>query len=167
MRWERLFSDLEAQAGDIELDERDVLVDELRDGEWAETSWRDLAGGRVTLEVRGAGPVEGRVTLVNDRLLQLTGERIDHIIAASAVLVLVTAERRADAAGRVEAALGWGHVFRALRDAGEAVAIRLVDGSLREGIPEVVGRDFVRLTSAAGRRQDVVWTAIAMVSGRS
>jgi hypothetical protein len=167
VRWDRLFGELEAQAADIEQDERDELVDELRDGEWAETSWRQLAGGRVTLEVLGAGRVEGDVTLVNERLLQLTGDRGDHVIATSAVLVVVAAEHRVDEAGRVEAALGWGHVFRALRDAGEEVSVRLVDGSLREGIPEVVGRDFVRMTTASGRRQDVVWTAIAMVSGRT
>jgi hypothetical protein len=34
MRWERLFHELEAQAGDLEMQERDALVDELRDGEW-------------------------------------------------------------------------------------------------------------------------------------
>jgi hypothetical protein len=167
VRWNRLFDELEAQAGDLERDERDLLVNELRDGEWAETSWRDLAGGHVAVEVMGSGLVEGRVTLVNQHLLQLSGDRVDHVVAAAAVLVLVSAERRSDETGRVESALGWGHVFRALRDAGEEVAIRLVDGSTREGTVEVVGRDFVRLASVSGRRQDVVWSAIAVVSGRT
>jgi PAS domain-containing protein len=167
VRWDRLFEELEAQASDIERDERDALVDELRDGEWSQTSWRDLVGGSVALEVLGAGRIEGRATLVNERLVRITGERVDHVVAASAVLAVHSAERRADEPGRVGAALGWGHVFRALRDAGEPVVIRLVDGSSREGVPDVVGRDFVRLTAPSGRRQDLVWTAIAMVSGRT
>jgi len=166
MRWDRLFDELEAQAADLEHDERDALVDELRDGDWAETSWRDLLGGTVALEVLGAGRVDGRVNLVNERLIQLTGEHVDLVVAAAAVLVVHDAERRADEPGRVATALGWGHVFRALRDAGEEVTVRLVDGSSRTGRPEVVGRDFVRVVTAAGRPQDVVWAAIALVSGR-
>lgn len=166
VRWDRLFAELEAQATDIERDERDALVDELREGEWAETSWRDLAGGRVVVEVRGAGRVEGIVTLVNERLLQLTGDRVDHVVAARAVLALHEAERRAEVAGRVAASLGWGHVFRAVRDAGEEISVRLVDGSSRDGVVEVVGRDFVQMAGPAGRSQVVVWTAVSMISGR-
>ena len=49
MRWERLLEDLEARAGDLELEERDALVDELRDGDWGRTSWRQLLGGRVVV----------------------------------------------------------------------------------------------------------------------
>ncbi len=166
VRWDRLFDELEAQASDIEREERDALVDELRDGEWAETSWRDLCGGTVVLEVAGSGRISGHVELVNDRVVQLTGDRVDHVIAVPAVLALHEAERRADDPGRVGASLGWGHVFRALRDAGEEIAVRLTDGTGRDGIVEVVGRDFVRLVTPAGRAQDVPWTAIAMVSGQ-
>ncbi|MET0929293.1 MAG: hypothetical protein ABWX74_07230 [Aeromicrobium sp.] len=167
MRWDRLFDDLEAQAAEIERDERDALVDELRDGDWAETGWRQLLGGTVALEVRGAGRVEGEVVLVNERLVHLSGPRIDQVVAASAVMVVHATERRADDTGRVAAALGWGHVFRTLRDAGEGVSVRLVDGTSRDGTIEVVGRDFVRLTTASGRGQDVLWAAIALVSGRT
>lgn len=167
MRWDRLFDDLEAQAADIERDERDALVDDLRDGDWAETSWRQLLGGTVALEVRGAGRLEGEVVLVNEHIVQLRGERMDHVIAVGAVLVVHAAGRRADEAGRVGSALGWGHVLRALRDAGEPITIRLLDGSARQGTIEVVGSDFVRVVADSGRRQDVVWTAIAVVSGEA
>jgi hypothetical protein len=166
VRWDRLFDDLEAQVAEIERDERDALVDELRDGDWAGTSWRQLLGGMVALEVVGAGRVEGEVALVNEHLVQLTGDRVDHVIAASAVTVVHAAERRADEPGRVASSLGWGHVFRALRDDGEPIAVRLLDGSTREGTVEVVGKDFVRLVTTSGRVQDVVWSAVAMVSGR-
>lgn len=167
VRWDRLFDDLEAQAGDVERDERDALVDELRDGEWAETSWRHLLGGRVVVEVLGGGRVEGVVTLVNDHVLQIAGDRTDHIVAAEAVTVVHAAERRAVDAGRVGSSLGWGHVFRTLRDTAETVSLRLLDGSAREGTIDVVGADFVRVTTPAGRSQDIVWAAIVMVSGRT
>ena len=162
-----MFEDLEAQVDELERDERDALVEELRDGDWAETSWRDLLGGRVVLEVAGAGVLEGEVALVNERLVQLAGERMDHVVAADAVVAVHATQRRADETGRVSDALGWGHVFRAVRDAGQVVVIRSIDGSSREGTIVVVGRDFVRLGMIAGRTQDVAWSTIAVVSGRS
>ncbi|MET0449669.1 MAG: hypothetical protein ABW004_14735 [Aeromicrobium sp.] len=167
MRWDRLFEDLEAQAADIEREERDALVDELRDGDWAETSWRGLLGGTVVLEVRGVGRVEGEVVLVNEHVVHLSGPRADQVVAVPAVMAVHATQRRADEPGRVASSLGWGHVFRTLRDAGESVTIRLVDGSTRDGTIDVVGRDFVRVMTASGRAQDLVWTAIAVVSGRS
>jgi hypothetical protein len=165
VRWDRLFADLEAQADELEREERDAFVAELRDGDWTKTRWRELLGGRVTLEVVGGGRVEGVVTLVNEQVLQLAGGRVDHVVSARAVTVVHATERRADDVGRVAAALGWGHVFRALRDAGEQIVVRLTDGSSREGNVEVVGADFVRLRTSGDRRQDIVWTAIVMVSG--
>ena len=166
MRWDRLFDDLEAQAEELERAERDALADELRDGDWAETHWRDLLGGVVTLEAASGALLTGTVTLVNRTLVQISGDRVDHVVSADAVTVVHASERRADPTGRVAAALGWGHVFRALRDAGEDVVVRLVDGSSREGVVTAVGADFVRIATPAGLAQDVVWTAIVVVSGR-
>ena len=167
MRWERLFEDLEARAADLELDERDALVDELRDGDWAQTSWRQLLGGHVVLSVHGADRVEGEVTLVNDRVVHLRGDAMDHVVSAAAVMAVLSSERRADATTTVGDSLGWGHVFRALREAGEEIRVRLVDGSVRDGAVVVSGRDFVRLRSGSGRDQVVPFESIAVVSGRT
>jgi hypothetical protein len=167
MRWDRLFEDLEAQAAELELDERDALVDELRDGDWAQTSWRQLLGGHVVLAVRGADRIEGVVTLVNDRLVHLRSQGQDHVISAAAVMTVHSSERRADAPTAVGDALGWGHVFRALREAGEEIRVRLVDGTVREGSVLVAGRDFVRLRAESGRGQVLPFDAIAVVSGRT
>ncbi|MEJ7633994.1 hypothetical protein [Aeromicrobium sp.] len=166
MRWDRLFEDLEAQAGDLELDERDALVEELRDGDWAQTSWLHLLGGRVVLAVRGAERVEGLVTLVNDQVVHLRGEGMDHVVSSLAVLAVHSSERRADAPTAVGGALGWGHVFRALRDASEEIRVRLTDGTTRDGSVLVVGRDFVRLQAASGHDQVLPFAGIAVVSGR-
>lgn len=167
MRWERLFEDLEARAVDLELDERDALVDELRDGDWAQTSWRQLLGGHVVLVVRGADRVEGDVTLVNDRLVHLRGDAMDHVVNASAVLAVQSTQRRADPTTTIGDAMRWSHVFRALREAGEEVRVRLVDGSARDGTVVVAGRDFVRLRAVSGLDQAVPFEAIAVVSGRT
>jgi hypothetical protein len=167
MRWERLFNELEAQAGDLEMQERDSLVEELRDGEWADTSWRSLLGGHVVLDVAGLGRVEGDAMLVNQHVIQLRGEQIEHVIGTSAVSAVISAERRADEPSVVSAALGWGHVFRALRVEGEPVRVRTIAGSIVDGTIDVVGADFVRVREESGRDQTLPFAAVAVVSGRT
>jgi len=164
VRWDRLFADLEGQAADLELEERDALVSELRDGEWAETSWRDLAGGHVVLEVDGLGRVEGEARLVNDTVVHLASERVEHVVAASAVLEVVASERRAPAPTTVTSRLGWGHVLRAARDDGDRVRLARTDGVSVDGTVDVVGRDFVTVTSDSGRTRRVPFAAIAALT---
>lgn len=164
MRWDRLFADLEGQAEDLELEERDALVNELRDGEWAETSWRDLAGGHVVLEVAGLGRVEGEARLVNDHVLHLAMERVEHMIASSAVLEVVSSEQRAVAPTTVTSRLGWGHLFRAAKDDGGRTRITRTDGQIVDGTVDVVGRDFVRFETTTGRRRTVPFVAVAALT---
>lgn len=168
MRWDRLFADLEGQADDLELAERDVLVDELRDGTWAETAWRDLVGGQTVLEVHGLGRVEGDVQLVNDHVVHLDAGSVEHVVATSAVLGILASERRAPEESVVSSRLGWGHVFRAARDEDSALRVTRADGTTVEGRVDVVGRDFVRIASDAGRTRMVPFAAVAAVtlSGR-
>jgi hypothetical protein len=167
MRWERLFDDLEAQATDLELEERDALVAELRDGEWAQTSWTALLGGEVTLEVRGAGRVDGVVVRVNEVLTHLRGPRGDRVVANAAVTGVVATSRRADAPSAVSRALGWGPALRALREAAEDVRVTRVDGTDVDGMVDLVGQDFVGIRTPAGRSVLVPVTALAVVSGRA
>ena len=168
MRWDRLFADLEGQADDLELAERDVLVHELRDGTWAETSWRELVGGRTVLEVSGLGRVEGDVQLVNDQVVHLGGGSVEHVVAAAAVLAVVSSERRPPQESVVSSRLGWGHVFRAAREEDSTVRITRTDGSAVDGRVDVVGRDFVRVVSDGGRTRAVPFAAVtaATLSGR-
>jgi hypothetical protein len=166
VRWDRLFADLEGQAADVELEERDVLVSELRDGAWAETTWRDLVGGHVVLEVAGLGRVEGEARLVNDTLVHLGSGPNDagpaeYVVAAEAVLEVVRAERRAVPITAVASRLGWGHVLRAARDDGDRAIITRTDGVVATGEVDVVGRDFVVVASGAGRTRTVPFAAIA------
>ncbi len=167
MRWERLFNELEAQSGDLEMEERDALVDELRDGEWAETSWRSLLGGKVIVDVLGAGRIAGECVLINEHVLQLRSGRAEHVISSQAVVAVISSERRAGPSSTVSAALGWRHVLRTLRDAAESVRLHAIDGSTYDGTVDVVGADFVRVRGESGRSQTVTLTAVAMVSGRT
>lgn len=167
MRWDRLFDDLEAQAAQLELQERDALVGELSDGEWAETLWHELIGGHVVVDVLGVGRLEGVAGLVNQQIIQLSGGGVDRVIATSAVTVIRSAERRAAPPTVVAAALGWGHVLRRLRDAGEPIRLCLIDGTMHDGVIDVVGQDFVRVLVGHRRERVVTWRALAVISART
>ncbi|MGJ9413439.1 hypothetical protein ACHAAC_12105 [Aeromicrobium sp. CF4.19] len=166
MRWDRLFAELEGQAEDMALGERDALVEELRDEEWSQTPWRSLVGGAVELEVQGVGRVAGSAELVNDVVVHLASVAIDHVVAADAVLTVVTADRRADPSGRVSARLGWPQLLRRVREDGDEVRVARRDGAVLEGVVDVVGRDFVRLATAGGRRPVVPFAGLAVLSFR-
>lgn len=167
MRWERLFRELEAQAGDLDVQERDALVEELREGEWAETSWRSLVGGAVVLDVLGVGRVGGSCALVNEQIIQLQDGRAEHVVSSTAVVAVISSERRAGPTSAVTSALGWGHLLRALRAEGEPVRMRMVGGASHDGVIDVVGADFVRLREESGRDRVVTFAGLAMVSGRT
>lgn len=164
MRWDRLFADLEGQAADLELEERDALVTELRDGEWADTSWRDLVGGHVVLEVAGLGRVEGETRLVNKVVVHMASERAEHVVACAAVIEVVAVERPADPPTVVTSGLGWGHVLRATRNDGDRIVLTCMDGRSVDGTADVVGRDFVRLMTSTGRNRTVPFAAIAALT---
>jgi hypothetical protein len=164
VRWDRLFADLEGQAADLELEERDALISELRDGEWAETSWRDLLGGHVVLQVAGLGRVEGEASLVNEQVVHLAAERAEHVVSAAAVLEVIAGERRAPAPTAVTSRLGWGHLLRAARDDGDRTILTRTDGTTVDGTVDVVGRDFVMVTTGGGRTRTVPFESLAALT---
>lgn len=158
MRWDRLFAELEAQALDEAVAERDALADELTAGEWAGTGWRQMVGGDAVVEVAGLGRVEGRLLLVNEQIVHLGGVAGDVLVAASAVTGVMGTDRGQPEPGTVESRLGWGHAFRALT--GEEVRLHRTDGSSVDGTVDVVGRDFVRVRSVAERTVVVPFAAL-------
>ncbi len=167
MRWDRLFADLEAEVSEIEKAETEGLAADLRDEIWAATSWRDLVGGQVLLEVRGAGQIAGEMAAVNEHLVRVRGTLVDHLVAGRAVTSVLRTERRADPPSRIDAALGWSRALRRLRDGGESVRVVLEDGRAIDGMIEVVGADFVRLVAGDAAPRLVTLSAISVVtSGR-
>lgn len=165
MRWDRLFAELEGEAVRLAKIETETVAAELGDETWGRTSWRQLLGGQVELEVRGAGRVSGEVASVNDVLIRLRGGTGDRLVATRGVLEVIDSQHRSEPPGRVEAALGWPSALRRLRDAGEQVRITGDDGRVVTGRIDAVGQDFVRVTVASGRRRVMVLDAVAMIAG--
>ena len=83
-----------------------------------------------------------------------------------AVVAVISHERRAEPLSVVTSALGWGHVFRALRAEGESVQVCTINGSTTDGTIDVIGADFVRVRDEAGRELVIPFGLIAVVSGR-
>jgi|EndMetStandDraft_3_1072993.scaffolds.fasta_scaffold157944_1 hypothetical protein len=168
MRWERLFGELEGYAEHLRLEERDALVTDLREGEWAERSWIDtLAGGEVEADVAvvDVGVLAGRVRMANELVIHLETSTAVQVIAASAVQ-WVRSDGRPLGLDRdsVAAKLGWGPVFREALDEGDAVRLTLAGGLSIEGVVSAVGSDFVRITVGDGRHRDVPTSAIRMAT---
>ena len=170
MRWERLFGELEGYAEHLRLEERDALVTDLREGEWAERSWVDaLAGGDIEAEVAvtGIGVLVGRVRMANELVIHLETPTAVQVVAASAVQ-WVRAGGRSPGLDResVAARLGWGPVFREAQDERDLVRLTLGDGLVVEGTVTAVGADFVRITVSEDRYRDVPTSAIRLATFR-
>jgi hypothetical protein len=153
MRWEQLFTDLEAQfaaqeGADDRLDEpsrvraehgRIRLADRLR----------GARGSEVSLRCTGVGDLAGRLVDVGVDwvLLTQTGER-DLLVAMRAVtavagLTAVTAP--AEEVGAVDRHLDLRRALRGLARDRAAVQCLLVDGGVLTGTVDRVGADFVEL----------------------
>ena len=167
MRWDRLFADLEGTADHWARAEVDTLATELADEAWGRTSWLDLIGGRIELDVQGAGVVSGQLCGRHDGLLRLGGSSGDLLVATSAVREVLHTDRRSDPPGTVESALGWASALRRIRDAGEPVRLIDLDGRVVTGQIDVVGSDFVRVDVGGRdlrRRRLFLLSAIAVIA---
>ena len=171
MRWERLFGELEGHAEHALLEERDALVADLREGEWANRSWLDELQGSsaVDLQVADLGLVSGRIELANGTLVHLAGTAAELIIATAAVLWVRSETGKPRARGRVVdvevgSRLGWGHVLRELQADADSVRAVLIGGLAVEGQIVVVGSDFVRLVQVGGQTRDIPVNALRAVT---
>lgn len=167
MRWERLFGELEGHAEHARVEERDALIADLNEGEWAARTWLDgLADdAEIEIDVLDVGVLVGRVQMANSILIHLVGARSEHLIATGAVRWVrggVRAVRRDP--GSVMNRIGWGAVLRALSDEGAPIRLTLAGAAVLEGTIAAVGRDFVRLSSAPGHDRDVPTGAIRVVT---
>jgi hypothetical protein len=176
MRWEErllaLFDDLEGQAAVLYETERET---ELHDRVQAEYHHVSLAsrlvasvGGRVTLRVRGVGPVTGELQRVADGWCLVRAPHQDWIIRTPAVAVVAGASDRSvpEVAWSPLQRLTVSSALRRLAASGERCVLHLLDGDRREGSLGRVGADFVELVGPAGRTDLVTHAALAAVQSR-
>lgn len=162
MRWERLFSDVEAEADDLAREERDALAQELGDEEWASTGWTELLGGEVELEIDALGRVRARLERRTAGLLGLSSGAHELLVPHHAVRQVVSTGRPAATTSVLAGRTRWTTVLRRLRDEAEPVEVVDRAGGVVTGPVEVVGDDFVAVAAPTGRRI-VPWTAVAVV----
>lgn len=163
MRWERLFDELEGQIEHQHLLERDALVAELREGEWAQVSWTQVLveGAGVEVHVRDVGPVRGTVTFANSHVIGIRSTTAEHAVSVRAV-VSVSAGGRPGASPPLVDALGWAHLLRSAEDG--FLRFVLAGGLSVDGRVDVVGRDFVRVRTEIGTVRLVPFDAIRMMT---
>lgn len=164
MRWEKLFADLEQMVGDDALAERDALVQDLRDGERAATTWRQLAGGQVSLDVAGAGRIVGAVQSGTEQVIHLLTDRAHVLVNPDAVVAILGSSQRAVPTSPVTSHLGWSYLFRLLQRDQDRVQVRRRDASMWTGVVLFVGADFVQIRDDAANAAMIPYAAIAAVS---
>lgn len=151
MRWEQLFGDLEGQAQawqDAELDAE--ILDRTR-GEVSRlllaNRLRAQVGGRVQLQVGGAGSVTGVLSRLGADWLLLC-DPADVVVPLDAVHVVADLALEAVSpagVGHVEARLPLTAALRAIAVDRCPVRVTLRDGTQLTGTPSRVGHDFVDL----------------------
>jgi len=171
-----LFEDLEQQAAGLALQARDAEVAELGRAQYAEV---DLLGrlhatlGRsVSLELRGAGRVAGRLVRVGRGWALVAPEAPsgqEWLINLEALLEArgLSARATVEAARGVATKVSIGSAVRHLAEDRDPVLVVLMDGSTRRGRLARVGADFMELgRDGATQPQEVgvlPFTAIAVM----
>lgn len=156
MRWQRLFTDLQAEFEEAAArEERAELPSRSR----AETSAVRLAerlggavGERVSLRCRGAGEVAGRLEEAGADWALLTDDAGREVLVALPAVVVASGLVRSTAAEpgtRVRAALDLRWALRGLARDRSPVAVVLDDGAVLTGTVDRVGADFVELAEHA------------------
>ncbi|NEE02462.1 hypothetical protein [Phytoactinopolyspora halotolerans] len=149
MRWERLFSDIEAQLDESERleldDEIAVRTRSVRKEIYLVDRLRSARGRGIEVRVRGAGIVRGRLASVVPSWLLIddpAGSEI--LVPRAAVLTVSGAGMRAALHGTdapvVEPLLG--QALSAVSQDRASVVATLVDGSMMTGTVDRVGGDF-------------------------
>lgn len=166
MRWDELFSEIEAQEADRALIERDAQVDELERGAWSERSWLDIPlGCAVSLTLYGDLRVQG-VLAARGRDWLAVNEGSRDAVVATATVIDVSAEQVSDGeADALSARIGWGYVLRQLAAEGSVVSVFRSGGPVVQGHITAVGQDFVQL-AGSGRTITIPWHALVCVKAQ-
>ena len=153
MRWDRLFAELEAEADELAVRDRDAEIADRTRAELGRIHWADrlraARGQPVRVRVLGGDVVSGRVGAVGDDWLLVVTQAHDVLVPAHAVVGVegpgAAAVASADGAVPRTVAAAW----RVLARDRALVRVVRVDGSQVRGVPVRVGADFVELGPGA------------------
>ena len=156
MRWESLFSDLEAQLDAATAEELAVEVRDRSRREVARLHLLDRAapatGAQLSIGVAGAGTVAGRLLRCGPGWWLLAADMAEVVVCTDAiswVAGLPAVAEDPESAGAVARRLDLGYALRGIARDRSAVTVILRDGSVLTGTLDRVGADFVDLAEHA------------------
>src|SRR5664279_6098524 len=166
MRWDDLFSDLEAQLGAAQDAQFQADVSDLTRSERASIELAErllTARGRsVALTLRDGEMVHGVVVDAAVQWLLLGASGPQTLVPMRAVALVSGLPPRTSHVTEVERRLGIGHALRALARDRARVIVDTVGGSA-SGLVGVVGADFIEISTAVGSSVAVPMAAITRV----
>lgn len=145
VRWERLLGDLSGLADDHEKLEREELAGQVRDEQWADTSWRQLLIAARRIEIAGTGQLSGYVSAIGTDMFGFVTQAREYLVSLASVrAVHAGAYRQQPPPCRHRQVLR--HWARSL----DQVQLVDVEGHRRDGVIHRVGKDFVLLDMPTG-----------------
>jgi hypothetical protein len=153
VRWDELFSDLEAQAHEIRQREQDLEIAERTRIELAridiQARLSAAIGADLGLRVDVLGALDGRLERLTPHWMLLGAGPVHWVVALDAVLGVRGLPVRALTVRRdtVASRLGWGAAWRVLARDRATLHVLRRDGSTLDVVADRVGEDFVELTS--------------------
>ncbi|UFU02172.1 hypothetical protein LQF12_11710 [Ruania suaedae] len=165
MRWDDVFSELQAEFEAALQAGSDAELVELVQAEVAGIAWIDRCrarrGEQLTLRLTDGSDRSGEVLQATRSWVRLAmGER-RCLVPAHAVVAAWPLGSRAPEPGRVEARLGLGHALRALAAAGAEVMVRSLAGDHRGRLVRV-GADHLDLATARAQLT-LTWSGLLSV----
>jgi hypothetical protein len=122
----------------------------------------------VVLDVRGVGPITGRLQRVGPDWSLVHGSAQDWVVRLQAVKSVEGASERSvpEVAWSPVSRLGLGSALRRLADTVARCRLHAVDGTVWDAVLTRVGADFVEARVGEGRLVVVAWDALAAVQSR-
>jgi len=167
-----LFDDLEGQAAALYELERDAeLIDRSRAAYHYVTLDSRLvasAGGQVSLDVQGAGRVEGELQRIGTGWCLVSGHAQDWIVRTACIQVVHGASDRSvpEVAWSPLHKLGVASALRRLAESQVRCVVHVVDGGQHEAVVCRVGADFVEIRTPGDARVLIAYDAISAVQSR-
>lgn len=167
MRWERLFDEMEAQAREQQLVERDDEVMDLVRGEHAERMLHEcLAPGPVRFSVAGFGNLTGDLVRSTPAWLLIAGAGTEAIVNMDWVTRADGPAKRSRPLSVLDQRATWVQVIRTLQRSRSRIHAVSADGTSIDGVVRAAAKDFFEVESDQGRELMVTYRCLAVIQHR-